>query len=181
MSKGQTSETFPYIDDLGPYRWTTVLGVKVKQYNPRFISKEEIQEHVQKLRRQQATQTSTGTSEIVKSVDNLSNLKTDNIINNGLKDANKAVQKAGSVLQSGMGGLKSQAETLTSGKLGSSIGAGVLGGEQGKIAEGVNKLNNLKSKAAGLKGLGNIGNLLEVKEAVLVLNIRNYGWYCLII
>ena len=88
MSKGQTSETFPYIDDLGPYRWTTVLGVKVKQYNPRFISKEEIQEHVQKLRRQQATQTSTGTSEIVKSVDNSSNLKTDNktyMINNNVR------------------------------------------------------------------------------------------------
>ena len=154
MSKGQTSETFPYIDDLGPYRWTTVLGVKVKQYNPRFISKEEIQEHAQKLRRQQATQTSTGTSEIVKSVDNSSNLKTDNIINNRLKDANKAVQKAGSVLQSGMGGLKSQAETLTS----------------GKIAEGTNKLNNLKSKAAGLKGLGNIGNLLGIMGGTALLS-----------
>ena len=158
MSKGQTSETFPYIDDLGPYRWTTVLGAKVKQYNPRFISKEEIQEHVQKLRRQQATQTSTGTSEIVKSVDNSSNLKTDNIINNGLKDANKAVQKASSVLQSGMGGLKSQAETLTSGKLGSNIGAGVLGGEQGKIAEGTNK------------GLGNIGNLLGIMGGTALLS-----------
>lgn len=170
MSKGQTSETFPYIDDLGPYRWTTVLGVKVKQYNTRFVSKEKIQEHAQKLRRQQATQTSIGTSEIVKSVDNSSNLKTDNIINNGLKDANKAVQKAGSVLQSGMGGLKSQAETLTSGKLGSNIGAGALGGEQGKIVEGANKLNNLKSKAAGLKGLGNIGNLLGIMGGTALLS-----------